>query len=179
MGCQLETVWAFGSWVDVNNQDAFAVFVASRRGAVFEPKRQVVGFSKLKTNILKATASNYASLEFVLRAETGMELKRRIMQLEDLGEYRGHVMFSYLTMTRLTPIVGRNGTWTDTHFTGAGARRGIKTLQGPVVGGVDPARSKLQPTSTHSGRRGALLLRISKVSQAAWQVRGFFAKESV
>lgn len=130
MGCRLETVWAFGEWVDAANKEKFAAFAASHPGPVFEPKRQVVGFAQMSVNILKATAASYSALEHVLRAETGSELKRRILQLEGLGEYRGHVLFSFLAMTRLTPLVGRNGTWTDTHFTGPGARKGLKHLQG-------------------------------------------------
>lgn len=130
MGCLLETVEAFGDWVDASNQDAFAVFVASVKGPVFEPKRQVVGFKRLKENVNLATREQYAVLNHALSAHTGNELKQRIMSLEGLGAYRSHVLFSYLATTRLTPFVGRNGTWTDAHFTGKGAVKGLGSLQG-------------------------------------------------
>ena len=100
--------------------------VRSRVSSECQGRSRFVG-SRVSLNRLNTSRG---AVDFVLQAKTGMELKRRVLQLEDLGEYRGHVMFSYLAMTHLTPIVGRNGTWTDTHFIGAGARRGIKSLQG-------------------------------------------------
>lgn len=130
MGCQLHVVEAFGAWVNAENQEAFATFVATATGPVFEPKRQVVGFKQLEVNVRTAADAEYATLRRVLSAPTGQELQRRILALAGLGTYRSHVLFSFLATTRLTPLVGRNGTWTDAHFTGKGALEGLKNLQG-------------------------------------------------
>ena len=129
LGCQMQTIYCFGKWVDANNQEEFAAFLtAFKDGPVFEPGRQVAGFEQLKRNIHKATENGYAALAFVLEAPTGYELKRRMLQLKGLGPYRAHVMFSVLCMARLTRLVGRNGVWMSEHFIGKGAKVGLEKL---------------------------------------------------
>lgn len=85
LGCRMESIHAFGKWVDASNQAEFAAFLAAfHDGPVFEPGRQVAGFEQLKANIRDATKEGYAALAFVLQASTGEELKRRMLQLKGL-----------------------------------------------------------------------------------------------